>query len=775
MNESDHIPFVIDIKKVIDILAKQIYQSSLALLRENCQNAYDAVLQRMYLNQKFEPFIKIKIEPSEISIEDNGIGMTKEEMKKHFWHAGSSGKNTTDALAAGVVGTFGIGAMANFGVADKLVVTSESATKSERTISSAKREDLSATKDCIELRKVDPIGNPGTTIKATISEGSHINVDEATKYIKNIIRNINIPVYINDSLSSQEDFSSRVPEIKAGWRYQKSEYQISDDIKADVHLVIAKTGEVWIKLEKIFYQNGSLKGEMILRQNLQQIQTFRSNFALALTGVNSAYAFGGIANLSIFRPTAGREALTSSSMQILQSIMTSIENFVSLNIANTEYANMNTNFMDWISRNKRYDLCSNLKIRKEPGNIQVSLESIKSQGEEQPFNYFEGTEKSIINQFASEDQPLIIVSTRQPRRRCEIEYITRFCNGNRIEDTPSVTKLKERNDWSLDESAISFRIINILEQDYFLKCEVDFGMISHGLSIHVAFDSVPYKIVLNARSSTVALLLESYKSDISLMPILIKDFVRSVIFPKISSKVPSSTKEGAEAFLKRIRRPKDIFEYEQDDLGNLSDIWQKYLEGKFSLRDAAQKSVTYVQRNVQIVDSANTSNISQVLPDVVENQRLIQSLSKEPDYDPLPSISRIEIESKAKLLLINETEPPLKGYRCFLALTDRVRKERMEFFLQPHRTEVVWGGQKAMFIFPHHSEEFALYYELQGNEIFSEESGGGKFPTCTIVLKNQIYLPIPNVIKENFIPSGNGRKRFEIQCDLLYPDLRSSV
>ena len=36
----------IDIKKVINLLAKDIYDSPYALLRENLQNAYDAVLMR---------------------------------------------------------------------------------------------------------------------------------------------------------------------------------------------------------------------------------------------------------------------------------------------------------------------------------------------------------------------------------------------------------------------------------------------------------------------------------------------------------------------------------------------------------------------------------------------------------------------------------------------------------------------------------------------------------------------------------------------------------
>jgi molecular chaperone HtpG len=36
-------------------------------------------------------------------------------------------------------------------------------------------------------------------------------------------------------------------------------------------------------------------------------------------------------------------------------------------------------------------------------------------------------------------------------------------------------------------------------------------------------------------------------------------------------------------------------------------------------------------------------------------------------------------------------------------------EERGEFFLQPHSTSVVWGGQKVLFVFEHHSGQFGLY------------------------------------------------------------------
>jgi molecular chaperone HtpG len=319
-------------------------------------------------------------------------------------------------------------------------------------------------------------------------------------------------------------------------------------------------------------------------------------------------------------------------------------------------------------------------------------------------------------------------------------------------------------------------MISILESDYFVSALIDFGKLSHRLPVLVTTSSKPVDIVLDHDGSTVATILKLYETDFGSMTGLVKDFVRSVIFPKLSHLVPSSTRQGADAFLRAIRRPREVFEYEKSDLGSFAEIWQDYIEGKITLADAARQSTAIVRTSIQVVERSATTKAADVIPDVLENDQVI-SQSEEPgkadELEPLPAITRLEKQSVAKLLVIDDNETALKGYRCFIALTDRVREERGEFFLQPHRTEIVWGGQKAIYIFQHHSGEFGLYYELQSSDLFADAPGGQAFPTCTIVLKNQIYIPVPNELRAQFLPS-NGKKQFEIRCELLYPEATES-
>ena len=181
---SERIPFAVEISRMIEVLAAQIYPTPFALLRENVQNSFDAILQRQYLGQDFAAGIDVDLEARQVRVTDNGIGMSREDLRKHFWRAGSSSKNTEDASAAGVVGTFGIGAMANFGIAEEVQVETEDIPAGERTACSAFRSTLSVTEDCISFEPQASTGNPGTKVTAVMQSDKPIQVDQAQAYTR---------------------------------------------------------------------------------------------------------------------------------------------------------------------------------------------------------------------------------------------------------------------------------------------------------------------------------------------------------------------------------------------------------------------------------------------------------------------------------------------------------------------------------------------------------------------------------------------------------------
>ncbi|AMV48246.1 ATP-binding protein [Paraburkholderia caribensis] len=768
---TEFIPFAVDTSRVLELLAKQIYQSPLALLRENTQNAFDATLLRKHRDAGYQPKIEIQVSHERIVVRDNGIGMTPDDLKRHFWQAGSSSKNTDEARQAGVVGTFGIGAMANFGIADVLEVTTESAITGERTRCVAKKAELRFNQDCIATERLDSMGQPGTEIVAYIMPGTPIDIASAKAYVADFVSLLDIHVSVNGELVSGQPIEKLVPPVSLSWGNEAKDAQISPRFIADVTYKVSNNADVSLDVRNLRWNGVTLSGRLLLRSGLATLRTFRSGFGLATVSVGSVFQFGGVADIQGFQPTAGREALTTESMQLLQSVITELEAYAAIALAARPEADSSTPLMNWICAHSRFDLCDNLRISIHPGE-RTALSDIKMRTRDRSMPVYDGTDQTVITSYATEDRPLVILARNNPRKQCEVMYLQQYCKVETVSNAPMVDKLVPQDDWSSAQGALAFRINTILEADYFLQSKVEFGKISHGLAMLVTFKGETAVVTLDPDGPAIATVLGLYMSEYTAFGSMVKDFVRNAIFPKVADKVPSSTRQGAEAFLRAIRRPREVFEYEETDTSNLSLIWTDYAEGKITLNEAVTRSQSAVQNSVQIVEAGSAGHVADVIPDVVRNEETTHVINGEEAQTlaALPAITRTDVPSNMKLLTIPKDQPALRGYRCFIALADKVRTDMGEFFLQPHKTSIVWGGQKVLFIFLHHSGEFGLYYDLQTRDSISEHSGGRAFQTSTMVLKNTTYIPVPEEIESSFIPVPGEKKRFEVRCDLLRVD-----
>ena len=760
---TERIPLRVDVQRIIEVLASRIYQSPLALLRENTQNAFDALLMRLHRGDIFQPAIVVEVTPTGVRLSDNGLGMTYAEVRNNFWQAGSSSKNTPEARAAGVVGTFGIGAMANFGVASQLKVVTESAVNGERTETSADRATLSTHEDCIEMISQLPEGMPGTLVTATISESAAINVADATTYITEFVRHVAIPVTVNGILVSQEPLDSQWPGPSPVWS-DCGRVALSGGLSATVHARAGANGQLWLDVTDVHEGTKKLDGRMVLSQGVRHLRTLRSGFGLATVGVGSVYGFGGAIDLPTLQPTAGREALSDYSMQLLQGIVQSLESWVSERFGNQPVSDSNAQFIEWARRNRRPDLCGQLLLKQTPSDQKMTLAEVRDRTTKaNPMPFYAGRDDQVVRAFASEESPLLVGSLRNPRRACEQAYLNQYCHIAPVSEGPSLTETYSQVTRPLNELAIAHRVSDTLERDYFLPAEVILGRISHSVpALVVATDPVA-RIALDPSGHSFSVLKELYTTEYSTFGSFAKDFVRTVVFPQIENLVPSSTREGAAAFLKRIRSKTDLFEYELADRQELGSIWEDYYRGDITFEEATKRSRGATQGSVQIV--ASSAQVADVVPDLVTNQEHLPGTAV---GQPLPAIHRPDVAITAPILTIDDNNPALNGFRCFLALSDRVTAEKGAFFLQPHRTSVLWGGQKVLFVFQHHSGVFGLYYDIQSDQLVSLESGGGEYLTSTLLLGSRVFIPIPNPIHASFIPSAGTTKRLVVRGEVLH-------
>ena len=732
---------------------------------------------RRRAGREFNPKIEIRLGADTITVTDNGNGMTAEELEQNYWYAGNSGKNNEEAREAGVVGTFGIGAMANFGIADRLEVETESFATGQRSRSSVAKADLSINQECIDLVSLPSKGAPGTKVTAFFAPESVVDVEEGRGYISEFVSLLKVPVYVNGTPVSGQSAETLVPLPPVSWRRQSVES--AGRIRVRIDFVVAQNGTVWIHLEDISWSEREVAGSMTLRSDTSGLRTYRNGFGLATVGVATTYQFGGIVDLMELYPTAGREALTSSSMQLLQSMLADVEEIVSRILSTRPECDSSTAFMSWVVNGSRYELCDRLRIGME-AEERVELGMIRDDMERE-YRTYAGTDRELIKQLSSDESPLLLFARYDPRRRCEREYIERFCKGHvsPVSDEPQVTEVLPNASYESYEHAILFRIQSILRNDYLLSPEVRFGRLTHRVPVYAEKCGGSVIITIERSLSAIEVIVGLYENEYSAFEPMVGDFVRNVVYPRISRYVPNSQAEGTEAFLQMIRRRREAFEYEGTDILEFPELafWDDVRHNRMAVGEAIEKTMAVSRRDVQVLDSGSAASMEDVLPDVATNQVALRDNGNgdELSLEALPAITRSDVSCSAKLLTIPVGEPGVAGYRCFLALGRKAREDRAEFFLGPHTTSIVWGGQKVLFIFTHRSGEYGLYYDLESRTVISSEPGGGRFPSCTIFLANQVYIPIPPDVQACFLPKEGERKRFLVRDDLLSVGMGAEV
>ena len=130
-------------KRLLDLMINSIYTNKEIFLRELISNASDAIDKYHYLsltddklekNRDYQIFLEIDKEAKTLSIIDNGIGMTKEELIDSLGTIAKSGslefmkklEDKTEKEQVDIIGQFGVGFYSSYMVSDKVEVYTKS-------------------------------------------------------------------------------------------------------------------------------------------------------------------------------------------------------------------------------------------------------------------------------------------------------------------------------------------------------------------------------------------------------------------------------------------------------------------------------------------------------------------------------------------------------------------------------------------------------------------------------------------------------------------------
>lgn len=716
---------------------------------------------------KTDGIIKVQIDKEKVIILDNGIGMSEKVLKENYWKAGSSGKQTELAKKSGVIGTFGIGGMANFGVCSRLRIETESIETKERTISEVERKSLSLSKDCISIEKSTPTGEYGTIVTVTLDPRVTLNLEHALNYLSQFVQYLPNKVEINGVTISQksmeEGYREDSPKLERKWVGFEH-----DRVKADVLIKCDYNARVSAVVSNVSILGEAIQGTAYLRQDSGHLWGFRSSFGLAPIPTSSFYSLGGILNLSIILPTAGREALSRESIDLATKLIKLVEECATLALSESEMSNRSNPFMSYLLSTDKISLAGKLQPRVEPDQ-EMTLDALKEYSQNRTVNYYDGADETLTKSLATPDKLLIVLSRSSPRRQVEAQFIQQFCKVEKIVDKPQILKMHPENEYEMGELSFVLLTKNILEDDYALQnADIKFADLTHDLPLLV---SSPVQgavaVTIQRRHPSIQPILECHRESRDVFLGFVKDYVRVYIYPKIRSWVPSSTKEGADALQKILKKKRELYKIGIDDIG-LTSTFSEFLAGKVSFTEVINKFNVMKTIQTQEISRDNIGSLEAEIPNLGENHIQLPKEVSPLKFQPSPAILRTEVATDKKLLVVDKESPVLNNFKMFLAISERAFREEYSFFVAPHTTRIIWGGHKIIFIFTHASSRFSLYYDVELFEDVGGHAGGDSYPTTTIVTKNRMFIPIPDNLKQYFeIAAGKNERKFYVRFDLL--------
>ncbi len=764
----EQIEFNIETQRILKLLANDIYDSPYALLRENVQNAYDAILMRQK-KEAFDPMIEIVIEKGLIQISDNGIGMTNEVVENNYWKAGSSGKNNPEARAAGVVGTFGIGAMANFGICTALEIVTRFYSGEITYKSTAERDRLEIGKRCIDIDETSRREEPGTTVKAILETGIQVNIAEATNYLQQFVKFLPVPVVLNGTVISQNpyyDAETLAKDNSLQGHYTRGEYAF------DMTLYIAKynEGRVALVINNIYQNNIQIRGSIYLEQNIGTgILGLRNGFGLSSLPVGTNFNLGGIVDLSILVPTAGRDSISVDTVNKAAQLISYAEDIVAEEMSKREICDSNRQFLNYVQNRGRYDLAGRIKVAKAGAiNEYFELGLLKPEMDGRKVYYYSGTDQGIIGQYSGENTLLVILSRDFPRRNIQQKMLNRS-HIPQVSDNATILKLYDRKELDTCEFAFILRVMSTLKDDYLiLDSKITFAKISHGVTNLVKKEGETVCVYIARDSNNVKQVLKMYDMEPRLFDGFVKDYIRNYLYQQFAQYVPSSTREGADQLYRMLQHTKELYTIEKFEHGEMEELMQDYIQGKRKLQEVIKVSEDMQKTHRQTVNLHQVGDMEHEIPSITQTNTINNDTPKNDPGLPMPPIKVLGNNTEMKILKTALPYPQLNNFTHFIALSDVVFEKQLDFFLDPHTTKVMWGMHKIVYIFTHASGQLTLYYEieLKNTRLADGMTGGQQMPTTTVLSKNRIFVPIEPALIPYF-DFKDEKMEFYVRYDLI--------
>lgn len=749
---------------MIQLFGVQLYDTPLAMLRENVQNAYDAILERMDKDKAFKDgIIKIIVYNDRITIEDNGIGMDETGLQDNYWTAGHSGKNNPESRKAGVVGHFGIGALANFGVCSHLEVNTLKIGTNIRYRCVAERAKLNGTQFPLTETE-DNTGNFGTSITATLLPGITITEAQAEAYIIRYVEYISVPVTINGRSIQKKDLTVN--------RGRSNSETVVGDVETgivrfhyDVNFLKYQPLKPEILITNIVYNNEPIKGRLFLNKDANEIFGLNNGFGISRVGLASEFNFGGIADFTFLEPTAGRETVSRESGQYLQQLLFAVEAEWAKIISRYNEADGYKEFMVYLNNHFTLDLARMITIKFGDKNILLSNVT------KEEYAFYQGNNTSTKNALLCSETKVLFPSQEHPRRSIQLKYL----RAKGIEEKHDEIRVNpiSFNELDATEFLLVDDIKSVVENDYVLHdVEVVLAEITMEVNVRVMpNDKGSFTIYLSRKYDEVKHLLNN-RENYSLYKSLIRDFVRVILYGQFMEYIPKDQKERAAYINETLERRREEMKYEYSDVSELREALRKLDNGEISGDEFIERARKARQEHhEEVVEGGQVGDVGSVVKSAAndEGQQPPKTSAAQEEqfiYVPQPPILELDEPTDKKILKAQEELATLHGHKLFLAVSPNYNREHRSFMSLAHSTKVIWSTHRIIYIFTDQNNKTSIYYEMALTDQLDEKiTGGETLVSTTIITKNSMFIPVPRALYDYFTIQEGMSLRFYVHFE----------
>jgi molecular chaperone HtpG len=737
MSDSNAFHIGIEFESVLAAISKQIYETPLAFIRENVQNAVDAL--RLQAAREEVPSsdeslgVWVRLEGQQCEIADDGIGMSLADLRNLFWTIGASGKRTPEARAAGCVGMFGIGGFANLGVCNSLRVISQPADGDSGHWTELSREDIEAAAGgAIPRVRHGPSSDAaprGTIVRGQLNEQPDREALRA--YVQEFVRFADERVYFDGELLSRQPFRApteqdgdlrRVPTAEERWTHGETSVRGSL-FETPNHSLAAELRELDLAGEPV-------RIKAWLRFENGPLEVMKRGFKLCTTTIQTQIGLSGAIDCDQLSPTAGRDSLDAESSALIASIAASMEHAAVLAVLDSsERIAQHTRIFRYVRSQGMIEHLGKVVVELADGS-EIRLEEVRRRAAAQLRVFFATSKNRELSQLLQTRGHIAVQLPADRDKQIAVrDYLTTYCGAESFEGRIECTE--EYDGLSLFERAFLSQLEQTIVSAYDVAAaRLIPGRLTEDIPVYAPESkTAELTIYVDVRHSEITKL-----EPLGISPLLtsmVAAFCREYLGSTLRSKSPKFFGSGAVNLDWLAKRR--------------SELWVLVTDDIHILRQGTQRQVVRAS-DVRVVQAGGGDSPPEFESGTGEEPRLVK------------------IEGA-------EDFAQLFGY--YLRIPTSATAAYGDVIQQCDARAAVWAGNKLLFV-ASDAISTAFQYEVRLERIVVTTGetgpvagGASQIERPLQGLFGGLYFPVPEQLEPYLVPRENQEIRIEVRCDWI--------